>query len=166
MIASKYAIDLKSGQILEIGIGARPYLGITFQGLGYCYRGIDLDLPIFPPSFVKGWRILRTNGFLRLLKTFVRFYLFDKSEYAALFNQLAISPRAFRRYLEFVQGDAAAIDLAPLFDNSASSDLGGEPIVVVSESVFEHIPPVGLTQILENLKSCAHFNRRKLFFAN
>ena len=46
-IASKYGIDLKCSQILEIGFVQRPYLGITLYGLGYCYKGIDPDLSIF-----------------------------------------------------------------------------------------------------------------------
>jgi hypothetical protein len=47
-LAARHGIDLKSSQILEIGVGQRPYLGITLAALGYCYTGIAYSrIPYF-----------------------------------------------------------------------------------------------------------------------
>jgi len=105
-LSAKHGIDLRSSQILEIGVGQRPYLGISLVGLGYSYIGIDLDQPKFPPSLDKLWTIYRVNGVLRLLKILIRCYLFDRSEYRALFSELGISASDIKKARFFVQGDA------------------------------------------------------------
>lgn len=110
-IASKHGIELRSSQILEIGVGQRPYLGITLHALGYCYCGIDLDLPIYPATPLKWFRLYRLNGSLRLIKSFFRCYLFDRPEYYTLFQSLGLTPSSFGRSHIFVQGDAASVDL-------------------------------------------------------
>jgi hypothetical protein len=161
-LASKQGIDLKASQILEIGFGQRPYLGITLYALGYHYRGIDLDQPIFPPTLAKAWRLYRANGLLRLIKTLVRYFLFDRPEYLSLFKQLGLSHGDVRKAKIFVQGDAALVDLASLATSSASSESQHRPLVVVSESVFEHIPRADLSRILLNLRTLAEASKRQL----
>jgi hypothetical protein len=74
-ITAKHGIDLRQAQILEIGVGQRPYLGITLYGLGYDYRGVDLDVTFYPPSLQKFSRLHHANGTLRLLKTLVRYWV-------------------------------------------------------------------------------------------
>lgn len=145
-IARVHGIDLRSSQILEIGVGQRPYLGITLYGLGYDYVGVDLDLPIYPPSLLKLWRICRANGALRAAKTFVRYALFDRTEYAKLFQSLGVKPSRLKREQIFVQCNAASFDF--------ESRLSGRdcPVVVISESVFEHIPRSELQLILVSLR--------------
>jgi hypothetical protein len=154
-IANKYKFNLSDAQILEIGIGQRPYLGITFVGLGYDYRGIDLDSPVFPPSSKVFLKILRTNGFLRFLKTFIRYFVFDRDEYKILLDRLGLDFLHFKNRMFFFQGDAAEIDLHHLLKTPQRqfepSSISIRPLVVVSESVFEHIPTPSLVQILSNL---------------
>jgi hypothetical protein len=160
-LAAKHGIVLKDSQILEIGFGQRPYLGITFIGLGYQYYGIDLDLLFYPPAFAKIWKIYQVNGLLRLVKTLVRYFMFDKFEYSKLFKQLSLSPLSVVRPETFIQGNAATIDLALLTLSPAPCSIK-MPLVVVSESVFEHIPRSDLSCILRNLKTHAEENGRVL----
>jgi hypothetical protein len=161
-LATKQGIDLKTSQILEIGVGQRPYLGITFFGLGYHYKGIDLDQPIYPPTLSKTWRLYRANGFLRLAKTLVRYFLFDRPEYSSLFHQLGLSPECVGKSGLFVQGNAASLDLALLTNSSALSASRQMPLVVLSESVFEHIPRDDIARILLNMRHHAEASGRKL----
>ena len=163
-LSAKHGIDLRSSQILEIGVGQRPYLGISLVGLGYSYIGIDLDQPIFPPSLGKFWTIYRVNGVLRLLKTLIRYYLFDRSEYRALFSGLGISASKIKKARFFVQGDASVGDFSELLHLSgvAQDRRLAMPVVVISESVFEHIPREDLLRILQNLRGFAMNEGRKL----
>jgi hypothetical protein len=160
--AANHNIILKQSQILEIGFGQRPYLGITLHGLGYSYIGIDLDLPIFPPSLRKFWRLYSTNGMLRLLKSLIRFYFFDRAEYKALFSSLHLPKSFARNNTFFFQADAATVDLHELLSRKTSEYVSDIPLVVISESVFEHIPTDSLKIILSNLKLFAESQNRTL----
>jgi hypothetical protein len=162
IIAAKHGIKLEEAQILEIGFGQRPYLGITFYGMGFDYRGIDLDLPIFPPSLLKFFRLYRANGLLRLFKTLVRFYLFDRAEYNALLNFFGLDVRSVAQAKLFVQANAAQISIGQLFLDAQSLMVLPPPLVVVSESVFEHIPYYDLVKILQNLKLFSDSSSRPL----
>ena len=161
-IAAKHGINLMEAQILEVGFGQRPYLGITLYGLGYDYRGIDLDMPIFPPNFRKVWRLYRANGALRLLKTLVRFYLFDRHEYTKLFSGLGLTHKQVARSKIFVQANAADVDFDRLLASKRAKKLSAPPLVVVSESVFEHVPRRDLVHILDNLNGFASASERKI----
>jgi hypothetical protein len=161
-LAAKQGIDLKSSQILEIGVGQRPYLGITFFGLGYNYKGIDLDQQIYPPTFSKAWQIYHANGLLRLAKTLVRYFLFDQPEYISLFKQLGISPGRMQKAGIFLQCNAALVELGSLTISSVPAASQQIPLVVVSESVFEHIPGADLSSILLNLRHYAETSGRQL----
>jgi hypothetical protein len=160
-IAAKHGIDLRQAQILEIGVGQRPYLGITLYGLGYDYRGVDLDVTFYPPSLQKIRHLYHANGTLRLLKTLVRYYLFDRFEYQKLFASLDVKSSQVEKSKIFVQANAAHVDLDSLFA-VASGAANTYPLVVVSESVFEHIPLADLELILHNLKGFSLASRRKL----
>ena len=167
-ISQRHGINLQSAQILEIGVGQRPYLGITLLGLGFDYCGLDLDQPIYPPSLGKLVSLYKANGGLRLLKTLLRFYLFDRKEYAALFRQLRLSPDTVRRSGVFVQANAATINLGVLLSKRDMHEacLAKIPLVIVSESVFEHVPLLELEQILLNIKGYAlNAGRRLLLLA-
>ena len=159
-IAGCHGIDLKAAQVLEIGVGQRPYLGITLLGMGYRYRGIDLDLPIYPPTFAKIRHLYRANGALRMAKTLSRYFLFDRPEYQSLFNDLGLSPRQVQKSELFVQGNAALVDLRVICP--AAESCPQMPLVVISESVFEHIPSRDLSLILENLRTYAARSNRPL----
>jgi hypothetical protein len=161
-LASKQGIDLKASQILEIGVGQRPYLGITFFGLGYHYNGIDLDQPIYPLTLSTAWRAYHANGFLRLAKALIRYFLFDQQEYSSLFKQLGLSPESVERAGIFVRADAASLDLALLTNSSAPTASRQMPLVVVSESVFEHIPRADIARVLQNIRHHAEVSGREL----
>jgi len=161
-LAAKQGIDLKASQILEIGVGQRPYLGITFFGLGYHHKGIDLEQPIYPPTLSKAWRLYHANGLLRLVKTLVRFFLFDQREYSSLFKQLGITPGSIQKAQIFLQGNAALVALGSLTISSFPTASQQMPLVVVSESVFEHIPSADLSLILLNLRHYSVASGRQL----
>jgi hypothetical protein len=157
MIANSYGIVLTNAQILEIGVGQRPYLGITFIGRGYDYHGIDLDQPIYPPTLSKFVATWKSNGFLRFLKTIIRFYAFDRQEYTILLKSLGITQEAVKQQAPFIQGDAGSVDLSKLL-----GEYTNRPLVVISESVFEHIPQPTLESILKNLRHLASPEGRKV----
>lgn len=161
-LAAKEGIDLKASQILEIGVGQRPYLGITFYGLGYNYKGIDLDQPIYPPTIAKAWRLYRANGFLRLTKTLTRYFLFDRPEYSSLLKELNLAPERVREARLFIQCNAALVDLSSHDIFPALYMSQKMPLVVISESVFEHIPRDDLSRILLNLRNHADASKRHL----
>jgi hypothetical protein len=167
-LSSKHGINLQSSQILEIGVGQRPYLGITFVALKYWYTGIDLEQPIYPPSLQKFVAIYRSNGFLRLLKTLIRYFLFDRAEYTRLLADLGISSNPIKMESFFLQADASAIDFARVLHSPATLATrknhapSQPPLVVISESVFEHIPIEDLSRILLNLRRYAEDAGRSL----
>jgi hypothetical protein len=165
-ISNSHGISLDKSQILEIGIGQRPYLGITFLGLGYNYIGIDLDQPVYPPSLSKFFNIYKSNGGLRMLKTLVRYFAFDRKEYSSLFQSLNLTPRQVRQSRVLIQANAADVSLDGILCHSAhqrvNSGLADVPLVVISESVFEHIPIIDLEQILANLREYAERSRRRV----
>jgi hypothetical protein len=161
-LAAKHGIELRHSQILEIGFGQRPYLGITLFALGYHYTGIDLDLLIYPPTLAKIWKLYRVNGLLRLVKSLVRFFVFDRPEYSKLFAQLGLSPRSIVKSNIFKQGNAATVDISQYVHPSAFGADSIVPLVVVSESVFEHIPKSDLLCIMRNLKAHAEESGRDL----
>ena len=162
-IATRHGIDLAASQILEIGVGQRPYLGITFFGKGYDYRGIDLDEPIYPLTFLKVLQLYRANGGVRLIKSLVRYLLFDRQEYRALLKDLGLVPTQLQQAKIFIQADAAYVNLGDLLGSSVD-ELAHDrtAIVVISEFVFEHIPRSDLKLILDNLRSFVDQSRRKL----
>ena len=162
MLALKHGIDLKASLILEIGVGQRPYLGITLYGLGYHCKGIDLGQPIFPPTLAKAWCLYCVNGLLRLIKTLVRYFLFDRPEYSSLFRHLGLSNGDVSKAKIFVQGDAALADFESLVLSPATLESQQAPIVVASESVFEHRPRSDLSRILLNLRMLSEASKRQL----
>lgn len=165
-IAASHGISLRASQIFEIGIGQRPYLGITFFGLGYDYIGIDLDKPVYPPSLQRFLAICRVNGCLRMLKTMVRYYVFDRPEYSVLLRSLNLAPGQLRHSGVLVQANAADVDLEQILGRSAARladvKISDIPLVVISESVFEHIPSDELERIMIKLKEYAESSNRKL----
>jgi hypothetical protein len=62
----------------------------------------------------------------------------------------------------FLQANAAFVDLDRLLAAKPQENLSSRPLVVVSESVFEHVPRPDLVHILNNLKGFALASGRKL----
>jgi len=128
-------------RVLEIGYGARPLRLIAMQSMGWDVRGIDLDRPILKGTLAEFATVLRTNGLDRCLKSFIRHTLFDRSERAALGR--ALRARGYQYRIEpgrFLVGNAAELQAA-----------GGDFDLIVSEDVFEHIPPDDLDRVIGNM---------------
>jgi SAM-dependent methyltransferase len=130
-------------RVLEIGYGARPFRLLALISMGIDIVGIDLDVPMLSFNPTDLFRILRTNGPERALKTAVRGLLFDRGEQANL--RAALASRGHRLNLErarFIVGDAAAYDYGSgMFD------------IIFSDDVFEHVPPEDLEKLAYRLAS-------------
>ncbi len=138
-------LRLAEARVLEVGYGARPIRLKTMHSLGIDAYGIDMDRPALGGSLVEHARILRSNGWRRALKTLVRAVLFDAAErrgYAAVLAARGKRPQILPdRYLV---GDAGGPELVRRFDE------GGFDLVV-SEDVFEHVPPQSLPGLVRNI---------------
>lgn len=122
--------ELKSARVFEVGYGARPLRLISLVSLGFDARGIDLDAPMLDRGWAALWRVLRTNGVLRFIKSAVRSLVFDAHERRALARVLAGRGAELRvEPSRFMVGDIANAQLSP-----------GSVDFLFSEDVFEHIP--------------------------
>jgi len=134
---------LQEAQVLEIGYGARPLRLMALISLGVNARGVDLDQPSLTGSPKEIFRMLRTNGAERALKSAVRMLFFDTHERRQLSqalwthnkSRLVIDPK------RFIVDDAASAGF--------SAQVGeGVLDLIFSEDVFEHIPTAALQAIV------------------
>ncbi|QHE75920.1 class I SAM-dependent methyltransferase [Hydrogenophaga sp. PBL-H3] len=133
--------SFQQASIFEVGYGARPLRLLALSSLGLNARGIDLDAPSLEGSLHELWRILKTNGWLRFIKSMVRTTVFDAHERRALDRTLARRGARLRVLPDrFLVGDVADVALAP-----ASLDF------IYSEDVFEHIPREALDRVCASL---------------
>jgi hypothetical protein len=128
-------------RVFEIGFGARPYRLLAMQALGADVYGVDAEMPLLTGSVADYRKILRTNGWERLVKSIVRHVLFDRRERAAfrralLAHGLAPAPPEAGR---FMIGDAAECDPPGRFD------------VIYSFAVFEHIERSSLERLVPRM---------------
>ncbi len=137
--------DLSKARILEIGFGARPLRLFWLTSLGFNVTGIDLDRPVLRGSFSEFRDMLRKNGAQRVLKSAVRHFLFDRSEWKALDAVLKGRGLGGLKIEEqrFIIGDASSVDFRDLAP--AGFDF------VYSEDVFEHVPKDALENLIKNL---------------
>ncbi|MEX2455324.1 MAG: class I SAM-dependent methyltransferase, partial [Rhodospirillaceae bacterium] len=136
---------LKACRILEIGYGARPLRFMMLHALGADVTGVDLDRPILrgrPGEFADAWR---KNGAERAIKSFLRFWINDIAERRAVYR--ALGPDAVRRGLP-----AERLMVASASAEGFWRDIGGGFDLVVSEDVFEHIPPDELAVVVAKMK--------------
>lgn len=123
-------MTLEGARVVEIGFGARPYRLMALINLGVDARGIDLDVPALRGTLSEFYRMYKRNGTERVLKSVVRFFLFDLIERRYLAKELRNRGRELViREDRFLIGDAANLNVP-----SRSLDL------LLSEDVFEHIP--------------------------
>lgn len=132
---------LRQARVFEIGYGARPYRLLALRSMGVDAIGVDAEVPVLHGRPVEYWRVLRTNGPERALKTLLRRALFDRRERRALEEELA--RRGLRARLEddrLLVDDAANVGLKP-----ASVDL------IISEDVFEHVSRPSLERLVDKM---------------
>ena len=137
--------NLREGRLLEIGYGARPLRMFWLTSLGYDVQGVDLDRPVLMGSFREFFEMLRKNGVQRVLKSIIRHFVFDRSEWRALDRQLKIR-REKGLMIEqerFTVADAATLNFAAMYPSGVD--------FIYSEDVFEHVPGEALARLLENL---------------
>jgi Methyltransferase domain len=132
---------IKGARVLEVGYGARPLRLLAMLAFGADITGIDLDTPMIqgrPGEIVEMWR---TNGAERVLKSVVRFALFDLIERRYLAQ--ALQKRGFKLSIDrgrLLVGDAADLEL-----ERRSLDL------VYSEDCFEHMREDSIRRLLARL---------------
>lgn len=128
---------LEDCRVLEIGFGQRPWRLYLLANMGVDIIGVDLDRPVTRGSPREFLEILRENGAERMLKSAVRFFLFDIRE---------------RRAIEAATGRPLVIPTDRLIVGDASSDEFWrrlDPLdFIYSEDVFEHIPVDGLARMV------------------
>ena len=141
-LLKKYTnLDLENAKVLEIGFGQRAGRMIAMVSLGIDALGVDLDAPLLKGTPREIYEIYRKNGFERLLKSLVRFFSFDLIWRRRLRKEL--QRRGCKLVLptkRLLVQDAATVNL-PKF----SFDL------IVSESVFEHIPVSSLKPLMAKM---------------
>ena len=126
-------------RVFEIGFGARPYRLLAMQALGADVYGVDAETPLLTGSIAEYRKILRTNGWERLVKTIVRHVLFDRRERAAFERALlrhGLTPPV-PEPRRFLIGDAAECEPPGRFD------------VIYSFAVFEHIERSSLERLMQ-----------------
>ena len=134
-------LDLFRVKALEIGFGARPLRLFALAALGTDVSGVDLDVPLLSCSAAELHDMYRRNGAERVLKSLIRFALFDLRERRSLDRAL----RQRRTRLE-IDGRRLRIgDAAALETDAESLDL------IFAEDVFEHIPPETLRELVPKM---------------
>jgi hypothetical protein len=80
-------------RVLEIGFGARPFRLTWLYNNGIDVVGVDLDRPLIKPTRDSVIEIARNNGTARALKSALRYYLSDKTEWRALARAIEVRGR-------------------------------------------------------------------------
>ncbi len=132
---------LMQASLFDIGYGPRPYALLALIGLGIDARGIDMDAPVLRGRPSEFWRILKTNGLERAVKSAVIFFCFSAPKLRSLQRELRrrggalVTPPG-----RLLVGDAGQLDLP-----AGSLDL------IVSEDVFEHISQPSLEAVVARM---------------
>jgi hypothetical protein len=135
-------VELEKAKVLEIGFGQRAGRMIALVSLGIDAFGVDLDAPLLKGTPKEIYQIYRKNGLERLLKSLIRFVSFDLMWRRNLRRELHRRGRKLVLPTDrLLVQDAATVDL-PMF----GFDL------IISESVFEHIPVSSLKPLIAKLK--------------
>jgi Methyltransferase domain len=143
IIAQYCNLCLANARIFEIGYGQRPERLLVLTSLNMNVRGVDLDAPVLSGSPRELFRVWRTNGYERALRTFIRFVLFDLRRRRELAHELQLRETQLKVPTDaLLVQDAADVTLAP-----HSVDL------IYSEDVFEHIPLSSLKLLTRKMAS-------------
>jgi SAM-dependent methyltransferase len=132
---------LQDAKTFEIGFGTRAGIMIALVSLGVDAYGVDLDAPLLHGSWCELRNMYRLNGAERVLKSFIRFYIFDAIWRRRLATELK------RRGRQLVVPENRL-----LFQDAASVDWPEKSLdLICSESVFEHIPKPSLNVLLAKM---------------
>lgn len=130
---------------VEIGFGSKPYRIMYFNSRGVDAFGIDMDQPVLTASPAEFASIARKNGLLRAVKSFVRYFLFERSARRKFLDDIrAAVPGFVFDTKRLVVGDAGL--------RETWNKIPAEPEVIYSMSVFEHIRAESLLWLLEFLR--------------
>jgi len=143
LLRSHCGKPLAEAAALEVGFGPRPHRLLAMLARGVDVIGVDMEVPLLRGRPAELARIRRKNGTERMVKSPVRFALFDRAERSRLRSRLA--ERGERLVLDerrLLVRDAPTLDLAP-----GSLDL------IVSEDVFEHIARPALAELVARMRS-------------
>ncbi len=149
--------ELSSARILEIGYGARPLRMFWLRSLGYNVMGVDLDRPVLFGGVNEFFDMWKKNGGQRFLKSIVRHFVFDRSEWRGL--DKVLKGRGLDGLVieadRFVVKDASLLDFRALYPEGAD--------FIYSEDVFEHVPGPALEMLLANLAKALGANGCAVF---
>ena len=120
--------ELAGRRVLDVGCGKMMWLTLLLHSCGARVTGVDTEWTEPRPSPAKYWRILRSNGPERALRTLV----WDAFYARPYYRELA---RVCPFPLRFDDVDCRRLDVTAL-------DLGEAFDLVVSHEVFEHLPDV------------------------
>jgi len=129
---------------VEIGFGSKPYRIMYFCSRGVNAFGIDMDQPILKGSPAEFISIARKNGWLRAIKSFVRYWLFERKARLRFLDEIHTTvPDFVFDSKRLIVGDAGTPE--------PWSKIPVEPDLIYSIHVFEHIHPESLVWLLEFL---------------
>jgi hypothetical protein len=134
---------LGESRAFEIGYGQAPYRMRAFRATGADVYGVDAEVPLLTGEPGEYLRILRRNGWERLLKSASRHLLFDRRRDAAferLLSERGLTPRPVEAH-RFLVGDASECQPPGQFD------------LVYSSAVFEHIERRTLERLVSRMPS-------------
>ena len=137
--------QLANCRVLEIGHGQRPLRLAALSLQGVDITGVDLECLTFGLEDLL--TSYRANGFLRALKSAVRYVLFDNAYYGHF--RAHFSPETTQKELN--ARIKAATSTADATDQTFWSDNPGPYDFIYSEDVLEHIPREKLPELLRQI---------------
>lgn len=142
LLMRRYAqTGIDGANVVEVGFGARPHRLLAMLAQGADIIGCDLEVPLLHGRFSELRQIQRSNGTERMVKSLVRYMLFDHRERRRLAARLASQSRK----LSIDASRLRICDAAHLRVEPQSAD------VVISEDVFEHVDAATLPALVETM---------------
>lgn len=138
-------------RVLEIGFGARPFRLAWLFNRGIDVTGVDLDMPLIKWTPRNVLRIARKSGWMRAIKSAVRYFLSDTKEWRFLAELFKKEHGADFRFPSdrLIVADATT---------QAFWDRVGKFDLIYSEDVFEHIPKAALKNLVERMSAALNPN--------
>jgi hypothetical protein len=125
-------------RVLEIGYGTRPLRMLWLWHHGIDVSGVDLDYPLLKFSLARLWRMTKTNGIERALKSAVRYLVVDRRQYDAMQDTL-VARGKLRPDAPFWGDFASRLAVHNAADPVYWAEAGRFDFIY-SVDVFEHIP--------------------------
>ncbi|GAA0584734.1 SAM-dependent methyltransferase [Rhizomicrobium electricum] len=125
-------------RVLEIGYGTRPMRMLWLWHQGVDVHGVDLDYPLLRFSPARLFRMARTNGLERALKSAVRYLALDRRQYRAMRDAL-VERKILTPDVSFWGNFADRLAVRNAADPAYWAEAGRFDFIY-SVDVFEHIP--------------------------